>query len=467
MELAFAGLQQLCAPMLDRLERLPGPAARRARHGVRAAGGRRAGSLPRRSRGVESAVRGGRGPAAALPRRRRAVAGSGLGAGARPSSRAACWRSRSAWSSRRAREATSDELDGLPELVLDGLRDGDARALLRSVIRGPLDERVRERIVAETRGNPLALLELPRGLTPAELAGGFGLPTHPPLTGRIEDSFRRRLESLPAGPRQLLLVAAAEPAGDRCCSGARPIGSGSAPERQRRADRGRPARVRRARAVPASARALGRLPGGSAGGPPARPRGAGGGDRSRGRSRSSCLASRAGGGRARRGRRGGARALRGPGAAPRRRRRRGRVPGAGDRADARAGAPGPARSGRGADQARCGRAGCRPRTAGAPRRRDRWTSSIAPVSTCCAPRSRSPRAAATTRPRCSSRPPGVSSRSTPRSRAIPTWKRSPRRSSPAAWPAGPGCGMWPRPHGRRPVRAPRAPPTFSSTASPC
>ena len=108
----------------------------------------------------------------------------------------------------------SEELEGLPGLVVEGLRNGDARALLGSVLRVPLDERVRERIVAETRGNPLALLELPRGLTPAELAGGFGLPDAPGLSGRIEDSFRRRLARLPAETQRLLLVAAAEPVGD-------------------------------------------------------------------------------------------------------------------------------------------------------------------------------------------------------------------------------------------------------------
>src|SRR6185503_8783699 len=75
-------------------------------------------------------------------------------------------------------------------------------------------ERVRDRIVAETRGNPLALLELPRGLSPAQLAGGFGLPEPLPLSGRIEESFLRRLEELPPDTRRLLLVAAAEPAGD-------------------------------------------------------------------------------------------------------------------------------------------------------------------------------------------------------------------------------------------------------------
>ncbi|HEY2436890.1 MAG TPA: LuxR C-terminal-related transcriptional regulator [Solirubrobacteraceae bacterium] len=78
----------------------------------------------------------------------------------------------------------------------------------------PLDERVRERIVAETHGNPLALLELPRGLTPAQLAGGFGLPDAPGLSGRIEDSFRRRIAGLPAETQRLLLVAAADPVGD-------------------------------------------------------------------------------------------------------------------------------------------------------------------------------------------------------------------------------------------------------------
>jgi len=106
------------------------------------------------------------------------------------------------------------ELAGVPELVVGGLSDGDARALLDSVLRGPLDERVHERIVAETRGNPLALLELPRGLTPAELAGGFGLSDTMPLTGRIEQGFLRRLEPLSVETRRVLLAAAAEPIGD-------------------------------------------------------------------------------------------------------------------------------------------------------------------------------------------------------------------------------------------------------------
>ena len=101
----------------------------------------------------------------------------------------------------------SSDLAGLPELMVAGLREEDARALLDSVLTGPLDPRVRDQIIAETRGNPLALLELPRGLTAAELAGGFGLPAAVPLSGSIEDSFRRRM--MPASARSDSLTAAA------------------------------------------------------------------------------------------------------------------------------------------------------------------------------------------------------------------------------------------------------------------
>ena len=106
------------------------------------------------------------------------------------------------------------ELDGLPELVLEGLGDADARLLLDAAVPGGLDEQVRERIVAETRGNPLALLELPRGLAPAELAGGFGLPDERELSNRIEQTFLRRVQALPAETQRALLVAAAEAVGD-------------------------------------------------------------------------------------------------------------------------------------------------------------------------------------------------------------------------------------------------------------
>jgi RNA polymerase sigma factor (sigma-70 family) len=105
-------------------------------------------------------------------------------------------------------------LSGLPELFISPLGHRDARALLESVLPAPLDGPVLERIIVETRGNPLALLELPRGLTPTELAGGFGLPAELSLTATIEESFTRRLVGLPDDVRRLLLVAATDPVGD-------------------------------------------------------------------------------------------------------------------------------------------------------------------------------------------------------------------------------------------------------------
>jgi DNA-binding CsgD family transcriptional regulator len=107
-----------------------------------------------------------------------------------------------------------DALAGLPDLRVKPLGRRDARALLKSVLPARLDERVLERIVAETRGNPLALLELPRGLSPTQLAGGFGVPTTVPLYARIEEGYTRRLARLPRDARRLLLVAAADPVGD-------------------------------------------------------------------------------------------------------------------------------------------------------------------------------------------------------------------------------------------------------------
>ena len=103
---------------------------------------------------------------------------------------------------------------GLPDLRLVGLPDADARALLTAAVRAPLDDVVRDRIVAEARGNPLALLELPRGAPPAQLAGGFELPDVASVPRRIEDAFEHRAGSLPADTQLLLLVAAAEPTGD-------------------------------------------------------------------------------------------------------------------------------------------------------------------------------------------------------------------------------------------------------------
>jgi hypothetical protein len=107
-----------------------------------------------------------------------------------------------------------EQLRGLADLEVRGLPDQAARTLLQSVVRFRLDERVRDRILAETNGNPLALLELPRGLSPTQLAGGFGLVGAQSVPARIERAFRRRLAALPGDTRSLMLVAAAEPTGD-------------------------------------------------------------------------------------------------------------------------------------------------------------------------------------------------------------------------------------------------------------
>ena len=106
------------------------------------------------------------------------------------------------------------ELQHVDGLDVRGLRNGDARALLRSTLRFKLDERVVDRIIAEMRGNPLALLELPRGLTATQLAGGFGLAEAQAMSGRIQESFVRRVSAVSDDARRLLLLAAAEPVGD-------------------------------------------------------------------------------------------------------------------------------------------------------------------------------------------------------------------------------------------------------------
>ena len=105
------------------------------------------------------------------------------------------------------------ELAGMPGLTITGLGLDDARTLLATAVSGRVDAEVRDRIVAETGGNPLALLQLPRGLGPGELAGGFWLPDPRPLASRIEGSFYRQFRSLPRQTQRLLLTAAAEPTG--------------------------------------------------------------------------------------------------------------------------------------------------------------------------------------------------------------------------------------------------------------
>ncbi|HEY2201981.1 MAG TPA: AAA family ATPase, partial [Solirubrobacteraceae bacterium] len=211
MELAFAALQQLCAPMLGRLDQLPAP----QRDALGVAFGLRAGDAPDRFL-VGLAVLSLLSDVAEEQPVVCVVDDAQWLDGA--SAQALIFVARRLLAESVAlvfvTRDRSEALEGLPGLVVEGLRDGDARALLESVVRVPLDERVRERLVAETHGNPLALLELPRGLTAAQLAGGFGLPSTLPLWGRIEDSFHRRFAGLSAETRRLLLVAAAEPVGD-------------------------------------------------------------------------------------------------------------------------------------------------------------------------------------------------------------------------------------------------------------
>ncbi|MFC7657149.1 ATP-binding protein [Pseudonocardia benzenivorans] len=211
MELAFAALHQLCMPLLDRLQRLPGPqcAALQTVFGVRA------GPAPDRFL-VGLAVLSLMSDAAEerpvlcvvddaqwLDRASAQV----LGFVAR---RLLAERIVVLFGTRRP----GHELRGLPEVEITGLSAPDSRALLESASPAPLDEHVRDRIVAESDGNPLALLELPRGLTVTQMAGGFGLLQAGALPGHIEESFLSRVESLPADSRRLLLVAAAEPTGD-------------------------------------------------------------------------------------------------------------------------------------------------------------------------------------------------------------------------------------------------------------
>jgi hypothetical protein len=114
-----------------------------------------------------------------------------------------------------ARTGVGDHvLAGLPDLAIQGLGDGDARALLLDHVPGPIDAAVVDQLITESHGNPLALLELPRTWNAAALAGGFGLPGSQPVAGKIEQSYARRLRRLPSETQLLVLTAAAEPLGD-------------------------------------------------------------------------------------------------------------------------------------------------------------------------------------------------------------------------------------------------------------
>jgi len=211
MELAFAALHQLCAPFLGLLEAVPEPQA----VALRTTFGLSSGPVPDRllvGLGVLSLL--------------------AEAAAERP---LLCLVDDEQWLDRASAQAfgfvgrrlgaesvglvfgtrvLSDELSGLPQLTVGGLDKADACELLDSVLTIRVDQRVRDQIVAETHGNPLALVELPRELTAAHLAGGFGLPDAVPVPTSAEEMFRRRAEALPDTGRNLLLLAAADPTGD-------------------------------------------------------------------------------------------------------------------------------------------------------------------------------------------------------------------------------------------------------------
>jgi DNA-binding CsgD family transcriptional regulator len=211
MELAYAALHQLCAPVLDRLAGLPSP----QRSALSAALGLSEGPAPDRLL-IGLAVLGMFSDAAddepllclvddlqwldhasaqvlAFVARRLVAEPVGLVVATR---------------------VPTPDMRTLPTLEVKGLKGTDAQALLDTVLTAPVDKRIRDRFVAETRGNPLALIELPRGLTAQQLAGGFGLPAAVTLSAAVEDTFRRGLDAVPDQTRRLLLLAAAEPLGD-------------------------------------------------------------------------------------------------------------------------------------------------------------------------------------------------------------------------------------------------------------
>ena len=290
MELAFAGLHQFCAPFLDRLDQIPAP----QRDALGTAFGLQTGATPDRFL-IGLAV-------------------LSLLSEVAEKQPLVCIVDDAQWLDQASTQVLAfiarrlvaesvalvfavrdnePHLTGLPELVVPGLNDADAQALLKTVVPGPLDEGIRDRIVAETHGNPLALLELPRGLTPQELAGGFGLPGALALAGKTEDAFGRRLASLPTPTRRLLLVAATEPVGDPVLVWRAADLLGIPPDAAAPASDGGAGHLLRPGAVPSSARAVGDLSGSVTGRPSRGAPGLGRRDRPGRRSRSPGVAPRA------------------------------------------------------------------------------------------------------------------------------------------------------------------------------
>ncbi|WP_211341543.1 AAA family ATPase [Myceligenerans xiligouense] len=229
-QFAYAGLHQICAPLLDRMSALPEP--QRLALGV--ALGREAGPAP------DKFIVG--------------LATLGLLSDAAERSGLLCLVDDAQWLDRAsaevltfvARRVDAERIAmafgvrdngedhtvfaGLPELRLNGLCEADARALLDSAVAAPLDDDVRDRIIAEARGNPLALLELPTHSRPARLAGGFQHPDVSDIPGRVETEFRNRAGDLPGETRTLLLIAAADPTGDPSLLARAAAHAGIAPE---------------------------------------------------------------------------------------------------------------------------------------------------------------------------------------------------------------------------------------------
>jgi predicted ATPase len=227
MELAFAALHQLCSPLLGNLGRLPAPQA----DALRTAFGMSSGAAPEKflvglamlnllsdvaeQRPLlcvvddEQWIDQASAQALGFVARRLVAESVGLAFAAR---------------------IPTNELAGLPELVVQGLQAAHTRALLDTELTGPLDSWVRDLILTETRGNPLALLEFSRGVRPDQLAGGFGLLGAVQPSQRVEERFGRRIDMLPEQTRRLLLVAAADPVGDPEVVGRAAAGLGIGPE---------------------------------------------------------------------------------------------------------------------------------------------------------------------------------------------------------------------------------------------
>jgi hypothetical protein len=213
MELPFSGIHQLCAPVLDQLDALPQP----QQDALNVALGLAPGDVPDRflvglaALGLLSAAAEER-PLLCLVEDAHwldAASGLILGFVARRLQADAV-----AIVAAIREPNTRHDFDGLPELRLRGLADEDARTLLMSAVPGRIDDRVRDRIVAETRGNPLALVDLPRSMSAAELAGGFELLPSTDLPRHLEEQYHQRAGELPESTQRLLLLAAAEPLGD-------------------------------------------------------------------------------------------------------------------------------------------------------------------------------------------------------------------------------------------------------------